>query len=278
MINYDAHSIKSNPIMIEQLLERMQVDHLNEITGHKVKEYFEALSKRKNKRNNEVISINTLRTHLTAIKRFAKYLRHTDQGHIEVPVHFYGSSKKTIAVLTKIEIERLYRATEDDLLGMRDRAMLAVYYGCALRRNEGIHLTIDDILPDKNLLYIRKGKNYRERYVPMVGKVKRDILNYLIHARPMLINKEAHDHLFVGINGKPVKSPGLYERLRSLVKRAEIEKEVGLHTLRHSIATHLLAEGMKLTEIARFLGHRSLESTQIYTHMQITNDRITNYE
>jgi integrase/recombinase XerD len=128
-------------------------------------------------------------------------------------------------------------------------------------------LQIQDILPDKNLVYVRKGKNYKERYVPMIGNVKKYILEYIIHARPMLLNREVHDAFFITITGKPAKASALYERLRLLVTYAEIKKDIGLHTLRHSIASHLLAEGMKLTEIARFLGHRSLETTQIYTHL-----------
>ena len=123
------------------------------------------------------------------------------------------------------------------------------------------------MLPDKNLLYIRKAKGGKQRYVPMVGQVKKDIISYLETTRPMLMDKQLHEVFFIGITGKPFSGSGLYERVRKLVEQVGIEKKIGLHTLRHSIATHLLASGMKLSEIAKFLGHSSLESTQIYTHI-----------
>lgn len=146
--------------------------------------------------------------------------------------------------------------------------MLGVFYGCGARRNEGVSIEIKDILPDKNLLYIRKGKGYKERYIPMIGKVKKDILEYVVSARPMMITDRANESLFIGITGRPLSKSAVYERFKKLLRKAGIEKKAGLHTLRHSIATHLLSSGMKLSEIARFLGHSSLESTQIYTHLK----------
>jgi integrase/recombinase XerD len=270
MMNYDKHSQQTHPAMITRFLQWM-TEHealtLEEITTQKVKDYFEYLSQQISNKTGEVLSINTLRTHLTAIKRLAKYLQSTEQGNIDIAVHYKGKSNHKIEVLTRQEIDQLYEATDDSLLGMRDRAMIAVFYGCGARRNEGLNIKVNDILPDKNLLYIRKGKNYKERYIPMIGQVKKDIINYLTMARPILLNKEIHDTFFVSMTGKIMTSQSLYDRVKSLTEKARIEKNVGLHTLRHSIATHLHQGGMKLTEIAKFLGHSSLESTQIYTHI-----------
>jgi integrase/recombinase XerD len=273
LLNYDNHSCQSNPVMVERFLQWMtehEARTIEDITTQKVKAYFEVLSQQISNKTGEVLSINTLRTHLTAIKRLAKYLQSTDQGNIDIAVHYKGKSNHKIEVLTRQEIDQIYEAADDSLLGMRDRAMIAIFYGCGARRNEGLNIKINDILPDKNLLYIRKGKNYKERYIPMIGQVKKDIINYLTMARPMLMNKEIHDTFFVSMTGKRMSSQSLYQRVKQLTIKARIEKNIGLHTLRHSIATHLHQGGMKLTEIAKFLGHSSLESTQIYTH--ITND------
>ena len=185
-----------------------------------------------------------------------------------MPVQLKGRVNHKTVVFSKEEIARIYRVTDDGLLGIRDRAMLAVFYGCGARRNEGVQLEIRDILPDKNLLYIRKGKGYKERYIPMIGKVKKDILDYVVSARPMLLGNQVSEILFIGITGNPVGAQTLYERFRKLLRKARIEKSAGLHSLRHSIATHLLISGMKLSQIAKFLGHSSLESTQIYTHLR----------
>ena len=83
----------------------------------------------------------------------------------------------------------------------------------------------------------------------------------------MVENEPDPQTLFITVTGKRMGPAGLYERIRLLRRRAKINKPMGLHTLRHSIATHLLQSGMKLEQIAKFLGHSTLESTQIYTHI-----------
>jgi site-specific recombinase XerD len=275
MLNYHESSQVNGPRRLQEFFEWMEANGVNEIeqiTGKKVKQFFEYLSKRKSKTTGEVLTLSTLRTYLTTINRFTKYLRQTGEGNLEVPIHFKGRKHKETVVLTRAEIDRLYQATNDSLLGIRDRAMLAVYYGCGLRRNEGIQLEIKDVLPDRNLLYVRKGKGYKERYVPMVGKVKTDVLEYIQYARPMLLHREGHSYFFVGLIGKPMQANSMYVRIRKLAEEAGIKKNVGLHTLRHSIATHLHQNGMSLAEIGKFLGHSSMESTQIYTHLKNETD------
>jgi integrase/recombinase XerD len=270
MLNYDSHSIKSYPVMIEKFfdyIQKQKVKSIEDITAQQVKNFFQQLSETTSKRTGEAYSLGTLRTYLTALKRFTKYIQQAEQINIDINIKYEGSDKKPIEILTNEDIKQLYEATEENLLGMRDRAMIAVYYGCGARRNEGLNIRINDILPDKNLLYIRKGKNYKERYIPMIGQVKKDIIDYLTIARPMMMNKEIHDVFFVSMTGNNVSKSALSERMKKLIKKARIEKKPGLHLLRHSIATHLHQQGMKLTEIARFLGHSSLESTQIYTHL-----------
>ncbi|MBN2661132.1 MAG: tyrosine-type recombinase/integrase [Tannerellaceae bacterium] len=181
-------------------------------------------------------------------------------------IQLQGRARNIKTIFTRAEIKALYNACDGDVLGIRDKAMLAVYYGCGLRRNEGVNLDTGDILPGKNLLFVRKGKNYKERYVPLTEAVKEDILNYLDFARQILIKKQTNA-LFLNSSGDRITASMLAERLKKLKCKAGIDKVAGLHTLRHSIATHLLQSGMKLAQIKRFLGHSSLESTQIYTHI-----------
>ncbi|WP_315814173.1 tyrosine-type recombinase/integrase [Paraflavitalea speifideaquila] len=103
-------------------------------------------------------------------------------------------------------------------MGQRDRAIIAVFYGCGLRKMEGTMLNLTDIDLQKRLLFVRKGKGNKQRYVPIAARHAEDIRRYL----------------------------------------EGIEKQFGLHTLRHSIATHLSLSGIPIEEIARFLGHSSL--------------------
>jgi site-specific recombinase XerD len=170
--------------------------------------------------------------------------------------------------LTKQEIQQLYEITADSVLGMRDRAMLAVYYGCGLRLNEGVHLELKDVMREQQILHVRKGKRYKERLVPMNQKTMQMITLYMDVGRPQLLQQYQTERLFIDANkGRPMQRQSLYIRVKALVKQAKIKKKVGTHTLRHSIATHLLQSGMKLEQIQQFLGHSNLDSTQIYTHL-----------
>jgi integrase/recombinase XerD len=132
-------------------------------------------------------------------------------------------------------------------------------------------LNINDILFDTNLLYVRKGKGNRERYVPMNKQVKADLQEYIFNQRNELLNNKKSEALLLGRRGERWSVHGMYSRLQLLKSQTNNEalkqKSFGLHILRHSIATHLLQSGMKLEYISRFLGHKSLETTQKYTHL-----------
>jgi integrase/recombinase XerD len=153
----------------------------------------------------------------------------------------------------------------------RDRAILAIFYGCGLRRNEGVNVDVGDINFDRALLHVRKGKNYKERFVPMGKSVMKHLQEYIYDHRPELLQGSKTESLFVSLLTRRINGQTIILRIKYLKHQTEnaelIEKEIGLHTLRHSIATHLLQSGMKLESIARFLGHSTLESTQIYTHL-----------
>jgi integrase/recombinase XerD len=185
---------------------------------------------------------------------------------------------RDITFLTEEEIKQLYKATEiesnhpkQESFNSRDRAMLTVFYGCGLRRNEGVHLSVDDINFDRRILHVRKGKNYKERLVPFSKNSSQHLQEWVYDHRPGLVKSQKEGSLFIGRMGTPMLGGSLYTRLKLLQLNTENielqQKNIGLHALRHSIATHLLANGMELQKIQRFLGHSSLESTQIYTHL-----------
>ncbi len=149
--------------------------------------------------------------------------------------------------------------------------MLGVYYGCGLRRSEGINLDTDDINLEKGLLYVSRGKNHKQRFVPFTGMVRDDFYNYLTYSRPMLArgNEQA---FFLSQRGKRMCEQAMADRLQGLKEKALTDRPGSLHTLRHSIATHLLQSGMSPEKIKRFLGHSSLETTQIYTHLKYESE------
>jgi integrase/recombinase XerD len=270
---YSASTVNSLPAHIKEFfhwLERANI-FIENLTPQILQGYFLYLKERPRQTRTGALSNNYLLKHLQALKRLSDYLRNTEQESFDADIVITGDKRKIPEILSRAEIKQLYEVTEDSPMGLRDRAMLAVYYGCGLRRNEGISLDMGDILTVKNLLYVRKGKNYKERYVPMTAEVKEDIESYLLYGRPFLVKAEYEEAFFLTERGERPEGQSLHLRLKQLAEKAEIDKVVSLHKLRHTIATHLLESGMSLENIALFLGHESLESTQIYTHI-LNND------
>jgi len=264
-------------------LESQGINHIKELELKHIYAHYEKLKERTRQRRGGGLSNGHLNKHIQALRKFTDYLRKV--GRIQLPALKIENEEENhkITFLTEEEIRELFKATEKrpervnvselTLLAMqaRDRAMLAVYYGCGLRRNEGVHLDLSDINFDKSTLHVRKGKNYKERFVPISKSSLKYLTEYIYDHRSQLVKSSTIDALFLSQRGLRMQGQSLMVRLKSLQYKTNDltlqEKEIGLHTLRHSIATHLLTAGMKLESISRFLGHSSLESTQIYTHL-----------
>jgi len=269
LLNFEPSTLKYAPNKLQEFLcwlESQRITEISGITRPTITQYFDYLLQRQNQLKGGRLSKNYLRTHLTNLRRFARYLRESGNESFDVSMQIKGKLYNIREIFTKSEITALYEATGSDILGLRDRAILAVYYGCGLRKSEGASLDIKDVLLDRNLLYVRKGKNYKERYVPMTAGVREDLKNYIECARPVLLKRQTHA-LFIGVEGQRIGGATMLDRLHQLKEKAGIDKDAALHSLRHSIATHLLQSGMELEKIKQFLGHNSLESTQIYTHI-----------
>ncbi len=270
LLQHHQSTIDGSPQKIKEFLgwlEIYQISSVTEIKSSTLSGYMDYLSQRKNKRRAGGLSANYLNMHITSLTQFSTYLQQSrEQGFIlNIPRYKVLSQRE---VLTPAEINALYAATTPDAMGLRDRAILGIYYGCGLRRSEGAALDVEDLLLRKRLLYVRKGKNYRERYVPVTGRVFNHLLEYIQLGRPCFENLgQTCPALLLSRQYKRINTQSIYERVLQLKEKARITKQIGLHTLRHSIATHLLQQGMKLPDISRFLGHRSMESTQIYTHV-----------
>jgi integrase/recombinase XerD len=163
-----------------------------------------------------------------------------------------------------------------EAIAQRDRVLLVIFYGCGLRRNEGYHLDVGDVDLDRKCVHVRKGKARKERFVPFNATNARYLEEYIHEGRLQLIRSKTEGALFVTVNGKRQSTESMVVRLQEIQRRSDDERmkerPITLHGLRHSIATHLLQGGMSLEKIARFLGHSSLESTQIYTHLMEHED------
>jgi len=268
ILNFEKSSQRDMPKMLSEFLGYLTESGCNsigEITEGHIQNYLTYLAERPSRTRSGGLSQNYIRKHLQVIRKFARYLAESGRESFEVKLKLKGRAANIKSILTLAEIKKLYNATCEDNLGLRDRAMLALYYGCGLRKNEGLAMNVEDVLLEKELVYVRKGKGYKERLVPLTGRNREDIENYLDYSRPHLMCGRRETALFLNVNGKRLRE--VFKRIQKLKKEAKINKPIGPHTLRHSIATHLLRSGMKLEHIQRFLGHSSLESTQTYTHI-----------
>ena len=277
VLNYDASSHYNDPNRVSEFMGWLvaggywcggRLERL-EVGSGLMERFFEYLSNRPNQRFGGGLSESTLRNYRMSLRRFTRYLESKELGCLDVGLSMRSNGVRALPqVLSRSDIESLYEVMDDSALGQRDRVLLGVYYGCGLRKSEGASLELRDVLWDKSLLYVRKGKRGKSRYVPMVERVRRDVLRYVQDGRRELLGKEFRSGLFISSQGGQLSSQSLYDRFKQLKKLAGIESSGGLHLLRHSIATHLLWGGMSLEYIRRFLGHSTLETTQLYTHLK----------
>ena len=165
------------------------------------------------------------------------------------------------------EVERLLQIPAgDDRLDVRDKALLELFYATGLRVSELAGLTLDDVHFDSS--YVRcTGKGNKVRVVPFGEQARRCLERYLATARPQLARREVERRVFLNQRGGGFSRQGLWTLIRKRARQAGIEKSVHPHTLRHSFASHLLANGAPLRVIQEMLGHADIATTQIYTHV-----------
>jgi integrase/recombinase XerD len=288
MLGYSPMSVKAMPRHVREMLhhfEQQGTTTINDIDSKGIKIYFEQhLKQRANTVRGGALDKSTLNKHIQSIHKFLDYLRQVGRLTIPQPNLKREEPGRRIVFLTEEEVQQLFNATykqpdqKPDLsdskieaMQSRDRAMLAIFYGCGLRRNEGVHVNVGDINFDRGILHVKKGKQYKERLVPISKTALQHLQEYIYDHRGELLKGSKSDALFISLRAQRISGETLQMRLKNLQHATGnielIEKEIGLHTLRHSIATHLLQAGMPLESISRFLGHSSLESTQIYTHL-----------
>ena len=288
ILGYAESTVYQLPIHLQEFFyyaEQQNIKHLDHITTQTIKNYYEQLQQRANERTSGALSKSYLNKHQQALKKFKEYLQNHNYNNFNVHLKTEKNpTEEKINILTQEEIKQLFKATQyshsESRFRLRDKALLAVLYSCGLRRNEAVHLDISDLYFDKERIHVRKGKNYKERFVPINRKNAEILEDYIYEARPQFVKDfplrgnvedKGAEALFISQQGKRLDGMSFANRLKEIVKATnnkEIEeKKITLHILRHSIATHLLQQQVKLENIKTFLGHSSLESTQIYTHL-----------
>lgn len=244
---------------------------ISKVTAIDISEFInyitESISERTHKKRGNI----RINDYIYALKHFNKFLNNIHNKAIPIShIQYLKDDRKKRTPLLVSEVKKLFESTDNTQYGMRDRAMLVLYYSCGLRRNEGINVQTTDIDFKRRILFVREGKFGKQRYVPFTKQSKKYLEEYINIGRRRFIRKSSikkRKTLFISNRGEKLTSQSLFIRLKELSKKANIDKNVGLHILRHSIATHLLQKGMSVYDIATFLGHKSIEATQIYTHV-----------
>lgn len=215
------------------------------------------------------LEINSISRNLVAVKMFYRFL--LMEGLIKEDttslIEFPRVSKKLPHVLSLREINLLLdKANFKVKLGLRDQAVLELFYATGLRVSELIYLKINDVNMENCMLKCL-GKGSKERIIPFGNMAYQSLKLYLDRTRPKLVKNPDEDALFLNSRGESLSRQGVFYLVKLYAKKAKIEKKVTPHTLRHTLATHLLENGADLRSVQEMLGHSDISTTQIYTHV-----------
>ena len=169
-------------------------------------------------------------------------------------------------VLSIEEIDAMIRSTDcSTWQGKRDKAILETLYGCGLRVSEAVELKISDLYLDEGFIKVR-GKGDKERLIP-IGELASDAIVTYMEDRPVPAEAAADDILFLNRFGKRLSRISMFKMVKKQALLVDIRKEISPHTFRHSFATHMLENGADLRVVQELLGHESIVTTEIYTHI-----------
>lgn len=247
-------------------LEGQQIEELQALAQSDIDAYGQYLHT-KTGRDGQVIGSRSIEAYLGVLRLLDEYRRsYGAEPLLRSLPRVEATIQRPRRILSVEQVKALYEATEgDEVVGLLQRAVLALYYGCGLRCGEGIRLKVDEIDLKGGLLLVAKSKNHYQRYVPLSAGVTEHLRDWLRFGRRRYAYAQGQ-WVLLNKRGGAANGNSLNKLLKDLCEKANVPG-ITLHSLRHSIATHLLADGMDLVAIGRFLGHRSLEATQTYTHL-----------
>jgi len=217
------------------------------------------------------LSFRTQGVRLTRIRDFFRWL--TREGHIRAnpasELDLPRTERKLPSmVLSADETEQILSLpTIDDPMGLRDRAILELFYAAAIRRTELVNLRLGDVDFGRALVVVRKGKGKKDRIIPIGGRARAWLEAYRDRARPLLAERRSTDLLFLSQSGTRLAPRKLSDRMSRYIRTSGVGKSGSCHLFRHTTATLMLEGGADIRFIQALLGHESLQTTQIYTRV-----------
>jgi len=260
-------------------LEQKGLLDITKITAQEISNYYQYISERPSKKDGGILSQKTTHSHMRIIRNLFVMLQKSEpDGRYKIKINPCSTLKfpypritKERTILNQEEIKQLYKVTET----AQEKAILSLAYGCGLRAQELTNCNIEDIKLREKIVIVPKGKGNKRRVVPISSGVVKDLADYYYKERETLTKgrdfKPNESAFMLHSRGGRMQKGTYNEQLKKIIKRTQNqsikEKQITMHSLRHSIATHLLEQGIIIEQVRLFLGHSQLETTQIYTRV-----------
>ena len=269
-LGYSKNAIDNYPKYAQNLVNFTK-ENPQKIQEQHIKNYYEYLQIKISKITKKAISQSHIYSQLLAVKLYFEYLERTKIiKRNPYNLRIKQATKNERIVFTQEEIKILYKTCENLL----ETNILNLCYGCGLRRNEVELLMIKDINFEQKLLFIRKGKGKKRRVIPLTETIVKDLKNYTNYTE--IYRKETTESFLINELGNAITGNNIYTTFKRILKRTTIldHQLYCLHSLRHSIATHLLENEMSIEMVRDFLGHSQLVTTQIYTRINFLKTKL----
>lgn len=276
-LGYNPKSYQSKFNYLNEFLQWLEEQGKLEIAETKaleINQYYNYISSRPSKKDGGALSQKTTHRHMQIIRDLFEMLLQESKLKINPAATLkfpYPKSSEERNVLTQEELKQLYEISRT----AQEKAILSLAYGCGLRVSELVNCNIEDIRLREKIIIVPKGKGNKRRVVPLSNGVVKDLSNYYYNEREALTTgrdyKPGNTAFILHSRGGRMEKGTYNKHLKALIERTQNqaikEKQITIHSLRHSIATHLLEQGIAVEQVRLFLGHSQLETTQIYTHI-----------
>ncbi len=265
--NYSDLTINGYDYEITKFLDYLNNNHLDykKINLDMIRNYLKYLDSLKYKKNSISKNLSSLRSYYKFLTE-EKVVLNNPFKNISNP----KKDKKLPDFLNYEEINKLFDSADTTTpLGLRNRCILELLYDTGIRVSELVNLKINDIEFDKKIINIL-GKGKKERIVYYGDYLQEVLGKYINDSRKYLLNNKLSEYLILNNNGSKITTRGVEYIIDKMVNEAAIKHKISPHVLRHTFATHMLNGGADIKSIQQLLGHESLSTTGIYTH--ITND------
>ncbi len=262
-LGYCKNVVSNYPKYAQSLLDYTKETY-SSVTDEHIRNYYSYLKEKPKRHGQGIISESHIYSQLLAIKIYFDYLvrmRCVKQNPYNLKIK--QPNKKQRIVFTQEEIQTLYRNCQC----IEEKMILHLCYGCGLRRTETENLNLKDINFEQKLLFVRKGKGKKRRVIPLTQTIVNDCKAYYNDTKSR--RAKGLENYLITPKGLPMQGTYMYYLFKRLLKRTKAtdHRAYCLHSLRHSIATHLLENEMSIEMVRDFLGHSELKTTQVYTRI-----------